>query len=89
MCSTITSLLEYVKDNRQLNWEDYDTVGFFGSTILLSKCSYPVKESAIELINIPIMMNRFAFIEMIKREVLGNIEPTLEDKIDKNIDNYW
>lgn len=75
-------LQDYCRNNR-LTWTDFDNIGFFGSTILLSKLSYVAKEIAIEFINYPLTANRYAFIAMVKKEIIGNIEPSLEDKIDK------
>lgn len=79
-------LNEYYSSNR-LSWSDYDDIGYLGSRILLGECSYVSKEQAVNFINIPIRANRFQFMEMVKREILGKIDPTLEEKIDRNI-NY-
>ena len=86
--SKLDALLAFVGDSFALNWEDYDEVGFLGSTILFSKCSYYEKLKAIELINIPISANRYGFINMVLRDIIGNIDPTLEEHIDKRIKDY-
>lgn len=85
----LSELLKFYKNAYGLKWTDYDKIGYLGSTILLSnKCSYIAKEFSIEFINYPISANRFDFIRMTKNEILGNIDPTLEEKIDKKIYNY-
>ena len=76
-------LFEYYKNNN-MEWEDYDDLGYLGSSILMSKCSYIIKETSISFVNIAINANRYDFIDMVKREILDNIDPTLESKIDKN-----
>lgn len=79
------NLLKHYYENNRVTWNDYDDIGYFGITILLSKCSYISKEIAIDFINMPIKANRFKFIDMVKNQILGNIDPTLEEKIDINI----
>ena len=75
-------LFDYYKNNN-MEWKDYDDLGFFGSSILLSKCSYIIKETSISFVNMAIDANRYGFIDMVKREILDNIDPTLESKINK------
>ena len=75
-------LLEYCKNNR-LTWTDYDDIGYFGSTIIMSKTSFVSKEIAVEFMNYPLSANRYEFIAMVKREILGNIDPLLEEKLEK------
>lgn len=81
------NILKDFYDNNRVAWDDYDYIGYFGIAILLSKCSYIAKEIAVEFINFPIYANRFNCIDMIKKEVLGNIDPTLEEKIEDSIKN--
>ena len=85
MFLTKLQLLSDFYCSNRLSWTDYDDIGYLGKLILLSECSYISKELAIEFINIPISANRYQFIAMVKKEILGNIDPTLEEKIDKNI----
>lgn len=76
----LSLLMDYCSNNR-ISYDDSDQIGYLGSTILLSKCSYVAKEIAIDFINIPLGKNRFDFMRMVKREIIGNIDPTLEEKI--------
>lgn len=79
-------LYGFYQSNR-VSWDDYDQIGFLGTTILLSNCSYIAKERAIDFINVPISATRYRFMDMVRREILGNIDPTLEEKIDNSIKN--
>ncbi len=87
MFLTKLQLLEEYYRSNILSWTDYDDIGYLGSRILLGKCSYVSKEKAVDFINIPIGANRFQFMAMAKSEILGNIDPTLEEKIDSKIKN--
>lgn len=86
--SKLGYLVDYVKNNQIRGWEQYDRFGYLGAMLLLSKCSYVVKEVAVELLNIPIMCGRYGIINIVKRDIIGKIDPTLEEKIDKNIFNF-
>lgn len=86
--SKIELLLDFIKDNRFLGWDNYDRFGYLALLILDSNCSYVEKELAIELLNIPISCDRYGIINLVKQYVIGNIDPSLEDKIDSNIKNY-
>ena len=85
MLIKIIDSLFYYFNNNNCSWTDYDYFGYFGIEILISECTYVVKEMAIKLINIPISKNRWAFIDCVKTRIIGNIDPTLEEKIDKTI----
>ena len=83
---TFLEKLEYLNEYYKNNFnehESYDNIGYFGMTILFSKCSYISKEIAIKFINYAINHNRYYLIEMIKKEVIGNIDQTLEEKLEK------
>lgn len=83
---TFLEKLEYLNEYYKNNFnehESYDNIGYFGMAILFSKCSYISKEIAIKFINYAINHNRYYFIEMVKKEVIGNIDPTLEEKLEK------
>ena len=73
-------LFEYCKNNN-LEWEDYDDLGYLGNRILLSKNSYLIKEMAVNFVNLAISANRFNFIDSVRKDIIDNIDPTLEDKI--------
>ena len=83
--SKLEMLEDYYKSKRFFNWNDYDSFGYLGSTIIGGNFSYAIKEKAISLINIPISCNRYAFIEMVKRKIVGNIEPALEELLDDGV----
>lgn len=83
----IDLLIKYVSNN-YIIWEEYDDLGDLGIKILLNKCSYIEKEKAVDLINFAVVANRFSIINRIKSEIIGNIEPSLEEKINANINNY-
>lgn len=80
-------LLKYINNNRVLGWNNYDKYGYLGATILLSKCSYVIKQLAVDLLNIPLSCNRYAIINMVKKDIVGQIDPSLEEKIDPIVNN--
>ncbi len=86
--SKLEMLLDYVNNNRILGWSSYDKFGFLGVIILLSKCSYVIKEVAVDLLNIPLSCNRYGIINIVKREIIGQIDPSLEEKINQVVNNY-
>lgn len=68
--------------NTYLSFPDMDGFGYLGIDILLDKrFSYLNGEDAVALLNIPLYGNRFKIINIVKNRVLGNIDPTLEEKL--------
>lgn len=63
-----------------------DRFGYLGIAILRGDAfAFPIKELAVDLINIPIEANRYGIKGLVRRKILGNIDPLLEERIDPNI----
>ena len=87
--SLIERIIKYSKNNwKNLKFNDLDYIGYLGIVILLSKCSFIVKEKAIECANICIEADRYDYIRMFKRKVIDNIEPALVEQVHTNIRKY-
>ena len=63
-----------------------DRFGYLGIAILRDDAfAFPIKELAVDLINIPIEANRYGIKGLVRRKILGNIDPLLEERVDPNI----
>ena len=89
--SKVKLLVDYPEEHKISKWDDCDRFGYLGVLILTAQSktiTYVEKELGIDLINISISRNRYQIMDIVKKYICNNIDPTLEDKIDSNIKSW-